>query len=124
MTRSARRSRRLRLFNQQDGLCHYCAGEMRLLEVGGGPQLPEMATLEHIKQRAEGGTYDESNCKAACAACNVARPNGMAHDLYFELRRQLLAIWPPCTSIPAQARKLIQRQAPQALYRIAHGAAA
>lgn len=83
-----------------------------------------MVTLEHIVQRAEGGTYDEKNCKAACAGCNVARPNGMPTEEYLVLRRDLLPIWPACSAITAEARKLVQKRAPQTLYRIAHGVAA
>lgn len=120
MSREARRKRRAALFQKQGGRCYYCTGEMRLLAVCGGQQPPDMATLEHIRQRVEGGTYGSDNTKAACASCNVMRPNGMDSDDYKALRQKLLPEWAPCSPPSGNIRRRVQREGPQDIYRIAH----
>lgn len=125
MSRAARRARRAKLFRDQDERCHYCRGQMRLVNWPESQFQPaDMITLEHVVQRADGGTYGDDNTVGACAGCNVARPNGMDSDVYLRLRVELLSVWPACSPITAQARKVVQKAAPQSIYRIAHGAAA
>ncbi len=116
--KSARQKRRREKFEAQDGLCHYCSGEMRLIAMEGGYQPPDMITLEHIKQKNDGGTYSAENTKGACAACNVSRPNGLASDDYLTLRRDLLVVWPPCTHPDRAVRRRLQRASPQSLYQL------
>lgn len=123
---SARQKRRREKFDAQDGQCGYCQGAMRLMAMEGGYQPPDMITLEHLKQKAEGGTYAHANTLGACVACNVSRPNGLASDDYRVLRRDLLPIWPPCTYPDRAVRRRLQGASPQSLYRLlaertAHG---
>lgn len=108
-----RRKRRVRKYQEQEGCCHYCTGTMLLVHLVEGPQPPALATLEHIRQRARGGTYADANTKVACAACNTFRPDGMEADEYALLRRRLLPMWEACTYPPRPVRQLLARLARQ-----------
>lgn len=116
--KSARQQRRRELHAAQGGLCHYCEGAMRLIALEGGYQPPDMITLEHLKQKSDGGTYAAENTRGACVACNVSRPNGLSSEDYLALRRDLLDIWPPCTHPDRAVRRRLQRASPQSLYRL------
>lgn len=106
-----RRKRRVRKYQEQDGACHYCSGGMLLVHLVEGSQPPALVTLEHLRQRARGGTYSCDNTKAACAACNTFRPDGMEPEEYRVLRQRLLPIWPACTHPPRPIRRLLARHA-------------
>lgn len=114
-----RRLRRIRKFQEQGGCCVYCTGEMLLVHLVEGSQPPALATLEHLKQRADGGTYDDENTKAACASCNTFRPHGMGTGEYARLRRKLLTLWPACTHPVRAIRQLLAKHS-----RICQGLAA
>jgi hypothetical protein len=106
-----RRKRRARKYDEQDGACFYCDGEMLLVHLVEGSQPPALATLEHIKQRAKGGTYECENTKAACAACNTFRPDGMTSEDYRALRQRLIVVWPACTHPTRPIRRLLAQHA-------------
>lgn len=114
----ARQERRRYLFNHQDGICCYCTGQMQLTTKNLGHQPPDMITLEHVIQKAEGGTYDLKNCKGACKSCNVSRPNGLPSENYHALRLQLLDVWPPCTEPCRNVLKKLRRASPQSIFQM------
>lgn len=116
MTRDRRRKRRMQKYDEQDGLCHYCTGDMILACIVEGQQPPALATLEHIHQKAAGGTYADHNTKAACSSCNVSRPDGMTSEAYLLLRRRLLPIWLACTQPDAPIRRMLGRYSRQTPY--------
>ena len=79
VTRHLRRSsksvrhQRKRLRARDGDDCHWCGRPMLFA----GPDVPhnhpDRASLEHIISLADGGTYDDSNCALAHAACNYDR---------------------------------------------------
>ena len=72
MTVKNRRKRlREKLYKLQGGKCCYCGRAMR-------PHvhkhnLPDMATLEHLKRECDGGTMRLDNVACACLECNTGR---------------------------------------------------
>lgn len=67
-----------RIFDKDSGECHWCHKE--LTYDGEGPNLYH---VDHVTAIADGGTNDDDNLVASCAACNHARarvswsdPNG------------------------------------------------
>lgn len=66
-----KRKKKLRV---RDGdLCCYCETPMLFYVVAKGPLASQMATVEHVKRRADGGTNDLENLKLACMDCNTRR---------------------------------------------------
>lgn len=110
MSYAARRQRRVKKFGEQEGCCLYCGGEM-ILEPYTVPPQPALATLEHLIQKADGGTYADHNTKVACYACNTFRPDGMAADAYRHLRQRLLLLWPACSEPFKAIRRMLARYA-------------
>lgn len=104
-----RRKRRFRKYDEQEGCCHYCTGAMLLVHLVEGSQPPALATLEHIRQKARGGTYADANTKVACAACNTFRPDGMEAQEYRVLRQRMLLLWPACTHPTRPIRQMLAR---------------
>lgn len=67
-----RKRRRNKLYQEQDGLCHWCKKDMR----DDVPEdHPDRVTLDHVMPISKGGTNDLSNLVAACFACNQERKN-------------------------------------------------
>lgn len=71
------------MVRKRDGdLCFYCARELLFLPRYSARQheaLPNIATIDHIIPRSEGGTAHIDNVVLACAPCNKrrgARPAG------------------------------------------------
>lgn len=114
----ARQARRRHLFEVQKGVCCYCTGRMQLTTENIGHQPPDMITLEHVIQKAEGGTYEPKNCKGACKSCNVSRPNGLASDAFHAMRLELLEVWPPCTEPSRNVLKKLRRASPQSIFQM------
>jgi 5-methylcytosine-specific restriction endonuclease McrA len=56
---------------QQDFRCCYCK------QLFTAKHTPRMATIEHVKPRADGGTNRRENLKAACRLCNQHRGRQM-----------------------------------------------
>ena len=108
MSYEARRQRRIKKFGEQGGFCLYCDGEM-ILAPHSVPPPAALATLEHLIQKADGGTYADHNTKVACYACNTFRPDGMAAEAYRRLRQQLLMLWPACTEPFKAIRRMLAR---------------
>lgn len=115
---SARQARRRFLFEEQSGVCCYCTGQMQLTTHNLGYQPSDMITLEHVVQKADGGTYDLKNCKGACKSCNVSRPNGMSSADYHALRLELLDQWAPCTEPCRNVLKKLRRASPQSIFQM------
>lgn len=73
MSKKHRKVRKV-LFRKQRGLCCYCRVPMTL------PPRPDvgktertMATLEHLRRKADGGTDHRDNLALACHRCNSGR---------------------------------------------------
>lgn len=64
---------RLKLFVQQNGLCHLC-GEPMTLERKDRLRAPKnFASFDHLTPKSEGGTSYYTNLKLAHRSCNSAR---------------------------------------------------
>ena len=80
--------RRRRLFERQNGLCHYCGGEMAWLDPypKTGPFPDAMCTLEHLRDRFDPMRWERSRGEertvAACYKCNTERSRNRAKSLY------------------------------------------
>ena len=79
-TSQARRQKRERLFNEQDGRCYWCGRQMRLLtfQPKAGQKSPDdMATLEHLDSRLSPSRgmfgHGAKRVVAACYRCNHTR---------------------------------------------------
>lgn len=75
---TARQRRRVRLFYDQKGLCHWCKKQMSLQKQH--PPRPDYATFEHLLPRSMGGKSGYHNVVLACHSCNARRGNSP----YFE----------------------------------------
>lgn len=63
-----RQARRAKLFKQQRGKCHWCAGPMTLERSLVAKQ--DYATFEHLTPRSEGGSSDDCNVVLVHHKCN------------------------------------------------------
>ncbi len=87
-----KRRERERLFKEQRGLCFYCNRPMLLRHSSHPPGVahhlpPELATLDHIIPRANGGAWSpRENAVAACLECNAER--GTKDARLFMLKKQ------------------------------------
>jgi hypothetical protein len=91
----------------QEWRCYYCDGGMLWVEPDPlGRPGPNVATFEHLKKRAHGGSHDIDNGAAACSACNNARRDFEPEE-WRTLRRQLLPIWPACTAQPHNIKRVL-----------------
>lgn len=72
------RSRRERILNKTNGRCFYCG------EVGA-----EMH-LDHMKPKSRGGSNEDENLVAACAACNIQKRDKTVEEyrLYLSYKRK------------------------------------
>lgn len=75
------RGTRRRLYQEQDGLCHYCE-RLMVLTVG---HHPLAVTVDHKLPRSKGGTRSPDNVVGACWQCN-----GVRGDLPYE---EFKAVW-------------------------------
>lgn len=100
MTKCGRKrwNMKVRKHGEQEGCCCYCDGAMLLAFVAAGQAPLNLATFEHLLQRADGGNLTSENTKLACLACNRARPVRMLPALYRRVRIGLLNVWPACTT--------------------------
>jgi 5-methylcytosine-specific restriction endonuclease McrA len=76
------------LFNEQSGLCCYCAQPMTL-RLG----KRHTATVEHIVPRSKGGANHISNYSCACFACNTERGNTNLLVFLAKRRQPSFGIW-------------------------------
>lgn len=60
------------LWDKQKGRCCYCGIQMRKPKKNAS-QCPNLATIEHIRRRADGGTNELRNKALACYRCNTER---------------------------------------------------
>jgi 5-methylcytosine-specific restriction endonuclease McrA len=60
------------IFARDRGRCVYCGIPVRP-RAKGLHRAPDLATLDHLKPRAEGGRTVAENLALACHACNNAR---------------------------------------------------
>ncbi|MCO6160660.1 HNH endonuclease [Asaia lannensis] len=58
-----------RIIARSNGKCFWCGVKLRLSGQAG----PDYCHIDHLKPVCDGGSNDESNLVAACAACNHAR---------------------------------------------------
>lgn len=69
------------MYSDQKGLCCYCEVLMFHKDRDYSAHVPagsrrtpkRLATREHLKRKAEGGTNDPGNIRLACYDCNVGR---------------------------------------------------
>jgi len=61
---------RLRMLQEQGGLCCYCGVKMDMRVASNHPLA---VTREHLKPRSQGGTDRVGNIRLACRKCNTAR---------------------------------------------------
>ncbi len=62
------------LFVAQKGLCCYCQRKLSLLSSRKNERNPpNMATIEHLRRKTDGGTSRRDNLALACAPCNNGR---------------------------------------------------
>lgn len=105
MNAGVRRRLRIKLHTRQNGRCCYCQGPT--LSEAFNPPVPWMGTIEHLHQKAKGGSDAEANLRLACQGCNVARPKGMDPIRYAVLRLLLLPAWPVCSHAPPHIHKTL-----------------
>jgi hypothetical protein len=87
-----KKARRMRLFERQNGLCHWCGIEMIIPQPypSVGPWPDAMCTVEHLRDRFDPTRWDkpeyhgEERTVAACYRCNFDRSNA-----------RMIAIFPP-----------------------------
>lgn len=56
--------------------CHLCGEECAEFSLIGQPENPNLASLDHIVPRSEGGGNYPSNLRTACISCNKSRCDG------------------------------------------------
>lgn len=76
------------LFNEQSGLCCYCAQPMTL-KLG----KRHTATIEHIVPRSKGGPNMVFNYAAACFSCNTEKGNTNLLVFLAKRKHQSFGIW-------------------------------
>lgn len=69
-TSTKRRLLRAAIIARDNGHCWICG---RAVDLTATPPTGLAATLDHVLPHAEGGTYDPSNLRLACYACNIER---------------------------------------------------
>lgn len=69
-------AQRIRLFEdiflRDGGCCVYCGTRTRRLQKGLS-RAPDLATLDHVVPRSQGGPLSRENLVLACQACNNER---------------------------------------------------
>lgn len=70
----ARSRCRERVFRRDGGKCHWCGRAVRLVpSEPGTPNPPDMATVDHLVLKKDGGTRQMDNIVCACFQCNGIR---------------------------------------------------
>lgn len=81
-TKIKRHKMRRKLWDRQGGKCHWCKRPMIWSKrKDDARQSPELATFEHLKERALGGSNHFSNLALACYRCNNERGKALAKKL-------------------------------------------
>ncbi len=62
------KTKKNRIFQKSDGLCHWCSVQLDRENFG-----PNFFHIDHVIALRDGGTSDENNLVASCAACNHDR---------------------------------------------------
>ena len=76
-----KRSAKIEVWERDGWMCHYCAcviHDPKGCEFDG---VPNMATVEHIVPRSQGGGNDKANLVACCFACNNMRGDMSYEDM-------------------------------------------
>jgi len=73
MKSSDKRHLLILLFEHQGGRCCYCNRFVILSFHRGEQKRPEAATIEHLRQRSNGGKDSAGNFAMACRRCNGER---------------------------------------------------
>lgn len=74
-----RRRKRIKCYDRQDGKCYYCKRQLNLIN----PKSKTYATIEHIKERRQGGTWALKNLAVACKRCNNRQ--GWINTVFLEI---------------------------------------
>ena len=78
-----RTAKRLRIYKRDGQRCVWCVRAVRIT----GDQAPDMATLDHVLPRAEGGSNHHGNLVTCCHTCNSVRQNRRAEAFALLLAR-------------------------------------
>jgi hypothetical protein len=62
-----------RIFDRERGSCHWCGAALMFRWSGQGDMPANVFHVDHVIAVCDGGTNDEANLVAACAACNHKR---------------------------------------------------
>lgn len=62
-----------RIFDRDEGKCHWCRAELVTTIEQGQPLPPNFFHVDHVIPICDGGTNDEDNLVASCADCNHKR---------------------------------------------------
>lgn len=98
MQRNARWGKRERLFNEQDGRCHWCDGQMALMKLGELDKVPnDYATFEHLDDRngsQRGKFTNVLNAQRVVLACKVCNEIKGKESEARRGRASLADVWP------------------------------
>jgi len=83
--------RLMKLSEQQNHRCCYCGKHTWSLHYGEDGRWQDMATIEHIQCRKNGGTNKKGNIAMACSECNNTRAR--MNPVVFLYERQGLIDW-------------------------------
>lgn len=73
------RSKRIRIFNRDNGECQVCHKKVKL--ESDKPFDKEVAQLDHINPRSLGGSNNDDNLRVLCCKCNGSRGNKTGEKL-------------------------------------------
>lgn len=79
--RTSNRARITRLSEEQGHRCCYCGKKTWTKHYGEKGSYKDMATVEHIRCKMDGGTLRHSNTAMACSQCNNER--GLSNAILF-----------------------------------------
>jgi len=79
--------KRLKLYDEQNGLCIYCHTKMWSRGVHKKGTAGSMATIEHIHPKGMGGSKQFSNLACSCSKCNVNRGQ-IDHAKFMKIRKR------------------------------------
>ena len=82
-------NKRQRIAEEQEYLCYYCERKMSMSMAKQGAS--KKATLEHLKRKVDGGTYQYENIVVACQQCNCNRGDYPV-EMWKELCTTIIAI--------------------------------
>lgn len=75
-----RKKLRLEIFERDDWKCFYCdvdlvSGKDPSVRRGGGGDIPNSATIDHIRPLSRQGLWEKSNIVSCCLRCNRLKSN-------------------------------------------------